>query len=138
MKRNCPICYQDFPVNYIEEHASSCVTKFDPRSSVLDYDIIDLSSEEELEKTIPYMDDTKKEEMNSICELIEPLKLGSQSVEKLKIRRPKAWEDFKQAMKSKSWFTGTKMLHVTFLGESGVDEGGLSREFFSGYYLISF
>jgi len=47
------------------------------------------------------------------------------------VRCPKAWEDFQCALK-KPWFTGRKSLQVTFLGESGVDEGGLCREFFSG------
>lgn len=137
-KINCPICYKDFPSNLIEDHAASCVAKFDPRESVLDYNLIEIPSSDDDENiTIGYEEEVEKHETKTVEELISTSLLGtSKPIEKLKIRRTKAWEDFCSALKTKPWFTGTKSLHVTFLGESGVDEGGLSREFFSGNFLV--
>ena len=56
---------------------------------------------------------------------------------KLKVRRGFAFNDFLKAFK-KPWNVTKKNFKFTieFIGESGIDTGGLSREFYSGLYIL--
>ena len=59
-----------------------------------------------------------------------------QSKLQLKIRRRFCFDDFIKCF-SKKWNANKKkyLYSVTFIGESGLDTGGVSREFYSGKLL---
>lgn len=125
---SCPMCLKNFPLGEIESHASTCEGSIDP------YDHFMNTSSDDKSRIIPF--ETK--EKRSVSDIIWDLKLGVggqlEPTEKLKVRRSRCWDDFVDKLK-KPWFTGKRHLFVTFLGESGVDDGGLCREFFTGKLL---
>jgi len=114
----CPICSNEFAADFVETHASNC--------GVIDYGLIEVSDEEH-DDTIPY-EIQEPEIIRNVSELITKL-CGTTGIhEKLNVRRTCAWQDFKDAITNKSWFTGTKALRVRFLGEPGMGSGPV-REF---------
>lgn len=123
---NCPLCYKDFPSNEIEHHASSCSTP----TTIIDDPYSISSDEDDNDRTIPFME-SQLDSTKTLEEVIKPIQLYG--IEKFKIRRGKAWLDFCQTLE-KPWVTGKKKFSITFVGEAGIDDGGLSREFFSGIF----
>ena len=51
---------------------------------------------------------------------------------KLNIRKNFEFEDFSLFQQEIELFKKNKLYEISFIGESGIDTGGLSREFYSG------
>ena len=50
---------------------------------------------------------------------------------RINVRRKEVFKDY-LAISQKPWFNNKRLLKITFVGEPAVDDGGPSREFFSG------
>ena len=89
------------------------------------------------DKTIPYEEKNDLENLPALLskrnEALSSLQeqQKSQPTETFRCRRSHLLEDFK-TQRLKSWSSIKKSLNVIFLGKSAVDEGGPTREFFSG------
>ena len=116
---------------YIEEHADACLaSKQDPTIVTIfdsdDSDSLDSIDDPELTTNL----DVKELTRESICSAFD---VDRQSKLQLKIRRRFCFDDFIKCF-SKKWNANKKkcLYSVTFIGESGLDTGGVSREFYSG------
>ena len=128
----CPICNASVPAMEIEEHASACADSAFP--NVIRYDSDDDMALAELPS---YKSQKENSDFSNIRETLKTLlqlcKVDTENAIKLKIRRHYAFMDFCSRV-SKPWVQsklGSTFL-VSFYGEAGIDQGGLSREFFSG------
>ena len=63
--------------------------------------------------------------MPKLAENVAPVKTSSN------VRRRLVFEDYLELVK-KMWFNPKQSLKVTFIAEPAIDDGGPSREFFSG------
>lgn len=140
----CPVCNLKFPLSDIEEHADICATaRSTPFLCIPDETYIE-SEQEELEDDVlrSQADMSRNVENKSKLkhELVRVIKSGAsmdltQHVT-LTVRRGFTFRDFHNFF-SKSW-NKRKQNHpytVTFIGEAGLDTGGVSREFYSGICL---
>ena len=134
-KVHCPICNQKFPIDEIDNHANGCL---DQRSNILHYDRS--SSEEELQQVISQESEdfsmkSRKDILLTIESVIKSSCVIDESADplKLNIRKNFGFEDFFHFF-NKKWNCSkkNKLYEISFIGESGVDTGGLSREFYSG------
>ena len=131
----CPICNRKFPVSAINEHADACLDKQTTPTTIC------IKSEDEGEnleendlQTINHNSLSKNDivaiissAVNNDCRVINGFPI------KLNIRRGFYFEDFVKAF-NKKWNIG-KGNHeylISFVGELGIDTGGVSREFYSG------
>ena len=137
-KISCPICYQHFFPNVLEEHAGTCAEeKYD---NLIVYDIdddMDIDPNLDPNETVPCTESnqevSKEESLLQGEKVLEELKTQQNSgrMEVFKCRRQCAWLDFISHVK-KPWANCHNNIVVTFLMESAVDTGGPKREFFAG------
>ena len=133
----CPICFNKFANEFIEEHAQECsATKFD-------IDIIDIDSEcgedNEDDHTLPYGTDDHENaadedltKAESLVNILGPLNVKQKNETSIliKIRRKSVWNDL-CAYFQKPWGSAKKNIRVHFVGEPSVDTGGPRRECFT-------
>ncbi|XP_060598120.1 uncharacterized protein LOC132751922 isoform X3 [Ruditapes philippinarum] len=104
----CPVCYIDLPVCQIQEHADTCCSKQESDPGV-----------------VPSVENKSYEEaLHNVYEAF------SEQWELSIVRRHfllTAMEQIEDATKD-DW---VKKVKVRFIGEEGIDEGGLTREFFT-------
>ena len=138
----CPICNKKFLFSILPEHADSCLK----------------------DKQTPFICISDSEEENDICEdyynaddssqLVNPEDLKNQLIKiiktcqvdmeviQLNIRRKFEFSDFVKFF-SKSWNVKRSRFayRINYIGEAGIDTGGVSREFYTGmiiYYMIMY
>lgn len=129
----CPICSDFFSIEDIEQHSSDCAD-----SKFLNIIDSDSSLEEYMNRRETEDHDEPKE--NVTLSLSDVLSINNQNEAiKLRVRRGRCFADFVQKFKL-SWVKkrGDCFISVHFIGEQGVDQGGLSREFFTGKFIFSF
>ena len=137
---DCPICFNKFPYREIESHAQLCAGKFDLDEFELDVDT-GRDPTDEFDETFAYDDcaeveadheySKKGEEKKDVKDILNNLKHISSSNIKLVIRLKRSWEDYINYLK-KPWMKQCCNYTIEFLGETGVDTGGLKRQFFTG------
>lgn len=141
----CPTCQKRFPLKDIELHADTCAESKRKRS---------LDFEDQVVKVVSDDDDLPDDNDDNvvvthigIMEIIKNQiidKNESFSYEKrdiavqLEVRRFYCFEDFKKYF-DKKWNIKKKNLKcvISFVGESGIDVGGLSRDFYAGILKFS-
>ena len=139
----CPVCHQRKDPLTIEEHAMNCATEKYPEFIICDNE----SSDEDLSPISDLITESKdllpliNADINKIKDKLkqslEKCEVRTDKVLQVKVRRQHTFNDFLKRFKSQ-WVReciGSK-LFIVYYGESGVDQGGLSREFFSGTYVF--
>ena len=128
----CPICNRKFPVSAINEHADACLDKQTTPTICITSEDESENLEENDSQTINHNSLSR----NNIAAIISSAvnndcREANDFSIKLNIRRGFHFEDFVKAF-NKKWNTG-KRNHkycISFVGESGIDTGGVSREFY--------
>ena len=129
----CPVCGVDKPAWSAETHASICANK--RYVEVIESDSPS-ECESELPDELPAMNKVLKEDTDIIQKLkslILQAAVNTDVAIKIKVRRNHTFEDFCNKM-SKAWVKKQlgHIFTVSFYGESGIDQGGILREFFCG------
>ena len=126
----CPVCGQFFSTDIIVNHSASCADQ--KYANVIEIDDEDEEEEEDLNKSV--FEQTQTEiSQKSLKEIIESCTKKEETSVTIRVRRNYAFDDFSEKI-SKPWMKKKvgMPLYIVFLGESGVDQGGVSRDFFSG------
>jgi len=130
----CPICNSSFPVGFIEEHANACLESRNRRYFA---DDVLVSSDDEEVVECGDSQEFMEVETQSLANLIQSIitvdtdKDGVQTIQ-IQVKRGYEFEDFMNVFKKKH--NKKKVNHsymMSFVGESGIDTGGVSREFYS-------
>lgn len=125
----CPICSNFFPGSSIEQHASICA------DSKFCNIICDDESEDELPIILPFKETSPTTNIINFKDLVASLSIDLKNTISIKIRRGNSFNDFAEKIEL-PWIKKKResnySLRVTFIGEQGVDQGGVAREFFSG------
>ena len=137
----CPICNKKFDTSVIEEHADACLaSKHNPFSiTILDSedDEIPDNSHAEIEDSKELV--TKTYITSTVRTLIQSgaFEINMENSLQLNIRRRFIFSDFTKYF-CKKWNVRKKncLYTISFIGESGLDTGGVSREFYSGDYIM--
>ena len=143
----CPVCHKNYSTDIIEAHADLCAAE---RSTTNLYHTIDEALEVE-DETSRRLFTTMDETVNRDVDLekgieSENLKLALCGVQKkigdehtnIMVLRGNLFEYFHKFF-SKTWNSariGTRYI-IKFIGEDGIDDGGLSKDFYYGMYNIS-
>ena len=140
-KVHCPICNKKYCVSIIEEHASICLeSRESPFMAIDDSHNEDYYVQEdfhqELEKDVA--ERSASECNHLLSQVLKEADVDRSNDVQVHVRRGHALDDFKHFFR-KPW--NKKKQHcqyrITFIGEAGIDSGGLSREFYSGNVVIS-
>ena len=129
----CSICNNPFSVSTIEEHADLCLENksklFFERQLKSSDDKKSVSMIDEKTEMRGHLDQTKLvPAIYKKCEMNEENELA------LNVRRGFCFKDFLKTFQ-KSWNIKKmrKKYSITFIGASGIDTGGVSREFYLGF-----
>ena len=132
----CPVCTEFFVVEHVEEHASVCADQ-----KFLNI-VTDDSSDSDDDLLLPKVMGRSEDDSN-IKDILKSLNVDLNNAIRLKVRRGRSFQDFCNKM-ILPWVKEKHQccISVTFVGEKGVDQGGVSREFFSGnitifYFLVN-
>ena len=139
----CPVCNKKFPILDIELHVDICLES--KRNPITIYD--SENEEEDFEQIHDEVKDDLKPSLTKCCVIksvgdIVRLKCKMSSEEvTLNIRTRFCFADFFKHF-SKKWNHMKKdfVYKIMFVGEAGLDTGGVSREFYSGaafFYTFS-
>ena len=146
-KHQCPVCLLFFEQQIIQSHTNDCLDKRNPDARLYD----DIMFDDDIEIISSHSEDEAHEkdkgnDQRTTCLPLDPEELKKRIKEKLttltvrvesnlssrfNVRRKTLWTDYLEYRK-KPWVSGTKMLHVIFVGEPAIDDGGPKREFFAG------
>ena len=135
----CPICNNPFSVNTIEEHADLCLenkNKFfferQPESSDEEKSVSMVDEETEMRGHLG-----QPELVSAIYRQLQKCEMNEENELAINVRRGLCFKDFLKTFQ-KSW--NIKRMRnkysITFIGESEIDTGGVSREFYSGFVGI--
>lgn len=132
---NCPICSERKSAAEIEYHAANCAAR--KYIEIEDSDNSDTDENDaiivEKEGTVQNIDETEITVIleNKIREIYNASEKKGLSI---KVRRNHEFADFCERF-SKQWIRNNigNLFVVKYFGESGIDEGGLRREFFTGW-----
>ena len=127
----CPICNRKFPVSAINEHADACLDRQTTPTTICNTSEDEGENLEENDQQTINHNSLSGNDCRNNCRVINDFSI------KLNIRRGFYFEDFMKAF-NKKWNIG-KRNHkycISFAGESGIDIGGASREFYSGISLL--
>ena len=140
----CPICNMNFKVDEIENHADNCAIQRYSQHIHLDDDNM---PQVELYDPVSSNDENKEEmDVNDLSSIRTKVKEESAKFQvyggdfvQLLVFRGSCFLDFHMFFK-KPWNAKKfgKRYIVKFAGEDGIDDGGVSREFYSGIYNIVF
>ena len=128
----CPICNTKQSPSTIEAHAARCADQ--TYVEVVESESDDESSLPKADLKIPIDVDVAEEDiLSSLQKALESVKIVRDKGLSLKVRRHCMFEDYCKRFKM-PWVREQlgNLIIVTFYGESGIDQGGLRREFFSG------
>lgn len=124
----CPLCFQNFPLGIIEQHAATC--RVGNPIVVSDDDEASTFTENYSVNDHDYTSSVEKVDAITILKDIN-CTYKSNGILRIKVRRHKVFEDFKLTI-AKPWnYDHEKELKVVFTGEPGVDDGGPKRELFT-------
>ena len=142
----CPVCNQQFSIYFIEEHANECLER---RSRQLfSKGVIEINSDSESEQhnsdnhqtsshneNKPIIQETLDALTRKIQVVIGSCKLEKKYVLQLNIRRGYYFQDFTKAFR-KNWTfkKNNNQYIISFIGEAGIDNGCVSREFYSSLF----
>ena len=136
----CPICNKKFPVSIIESHANECLAR-SQNHCIIVYDSPDECETDKIEHTEPVAKNnfaSEEEITNQITSALKSLSIDKNKTHQIHVRRGQCFIDFTSFFKKK-WNKPGCFYKITFIGEAGIDTGGLSREFYSGIsYNISY
>lgn len=121
----CPICFVQFPIHQIEEHADNCSSWLVESEET--GELTESSGPDVEQWKVPDDSQCKSLLKEQIVKCAEGLPA---EVKRVTVRRKFLWEDFRNARKSK--IQPLSNLKVVFAGEPSIDDGGPRRELFSG------
>lgn len=135
-KMRCPICNLQFSMKEIEQHADSCLQKKETplifseelvAAGILEDDDNDVNFEEQ-----PAVD---SDWQGQLVTVIKSCQVSADEIA-VNIRRGNAFSDFTTFFKRK-WNRSKwcYIYRVNYIGEAGIDTGGVSREFYTGAYI---
>ena len=130
----CPLCFNQFPLGIIEQHAATC--RVENPIILSDDDDDNNSTISEIYNTNndhSYASSSNSVSKKDAITILKDINAKHKSNGKLqiKVRRHKVFEDFRLAI-AKPWnYNHEKELNVVFTGEPSVDDGGPRRELFS-------
>ena len=138
----CPVCNKKLNVSSIEAHVNTCLQRKQndfqclqiPSDTDDDNDDNEMGGQEVDDAVVSNGDELKSAVRNGIKECVI-----NESDDKLtlSVRRGFSFADFtyffKKPWNKRKW---NHMYQVIFIGESGVDDGGVSREFYTGTSLF--
>ena len=128
-KVQCPLCFDNYPIDEVENHAAECSGAF----GLAEENTLDIEPAGNLDPAVITIDD-EKSDVNSLATCIKKLKESGLKSEmemvRITVRRKMLWQDFKRARNR--YYQPDRRLKITFAGEPAVDDGGPKREFFSG------
>ena len=135
----CPICNNSFSDSIIEEHADLCLenkNKFfferQPESSDEENSVSMIDEKIEMRK---HLDQTQL--VSDIYKQLQKCEMNEENEVTINVRRGFCFKDFLKTFQ-KRW--NIKRMRnkdsITFIGESGIDTGGVSPEFYSGFVGI--
>ena len=139
----CPICHEEFKSDRIEYHADNCaIERYSRHVHITETiqepqdELYDGSSDEQEEIDINDFE-TIRAKVKSVCTKLQLHGYGTDTVN-LFIFRGSCFLDFHSYF-SKSWNLKKigKQYAIKFAGEDGIDDGGVSREFYSGIYIYT-
>ena len=128
----CPICFKQFPVQTVEEHAANCSLWLEECDQAPD-----LCSTEEIISDVGVAESDIGQSSHKVVlqeQIRECARSLSAEQKRVTVRRKFIWDDFKAAMKKK--IQPLTDLKVVFAGEPSVDDGGPKRELFSGEIMF--
>ena len=131
----CPICNNAFSINTIEEHADLCLeskTKFffEKHTESSDQgELLDIAQNVSEAKGNYYQNQL----MLDIEKVLRDCEMDRENELQIHVRRGFCFADFLKTFR-KPYNAKKKSYRyiVIFIGESGIDTGGVSREFYSG------
>lgn len=126
----CPVCNKQYPVSSIEQHANACITRTE---SILIYDSEDENQNlntgmEEEQTENPILKD--EDVLIKIHSALRSAKISRNTDISIHVQRGHCFADFVSFF-NKKWNEPGCLYNITFIGEAGVDTGGVSREFYS-------
>ena len=130
----CPICNNAFRINTIEEHADLCLeskTKFSLEKRT------ERSNEGELLDIARNISQTKgsydqNQLMLDIGKVLRDCEIDCENELQIHVRRGFCFADFQNFQKAHSRKKNSYRHIMTFIGESGIGTGGVSRKFYLG------
>ena len=136
----CPLCNKKFSINEIEIHADRCARKREDPFAC--YDVPSDSNESsscDFWENEPKQHEDKMTIITKIKQSILKVSFDDTPDEStIHIRRKYSFEDFYQYFQ-KPWNRKkvNQKFKISFVGGSGIDTGGVKRDFFSGNYQYS-
>ena len=136
----CPIWNNPFSVSTIEEHAHLCMDNnkkffFERQPESSDEEKSVSMIDEKIEKMRGHLD--QRELVSAIYSQFQKCEMNEENELAINARRGFCFKDFLKTFQ-KNW--NIKRMRnkysITFIGESGVDTGGVSRKFYSGFIRI--
>ena len=134
----CAICNNPFSVSTIEEHADLCLdnkTFFFERQPESSYEEKSVSMIDEKTEMRGHLD--QPELVSAIYRQLRKCEIDEEHELAINVRRGFCFKDFLKTFK-KSW--NIKRMYnkysITFIRESGIGIGGVSRKFYSGFVRI--
>ena len=128
----CPMCFQMFPMEHIQEHADAC----SPWAMELEQpaDLSECGNSADIEESAVQVAELDMSQYKSLLKkkIGECATCLSTNVKRINVRRRFLWEDFKAARKSK--IGPLSNLKVVFVGEPSIHDGGPKRELFCGKF----
>ena len=137
----CPICDKKFDVDAISAHADQCASRHEMPHTINCIDpFFDEVEEEEGEAhdvVSGFNTVTQSSLFNILSTVIPPNdESNDETALRLEVRRVHVFDDFKNYFDRK-WNIKKKdkRLQISFIGESGVDTGGVGRDFFCRKFI---
>ena len=130
----CPTCNMQFPLSEIEVHADTCCENIRNPETCL-YESIMIDPQDAGEWNSKPVDTSSPSEINEEVSVKDLLEKCSALLKKppalLFIRRKFIWDDYMEA-REKPWIKPENGVRIQFVGEAAIDDGGPTREFYSG------
>lgn len=135
----CPTCHKTFPLSVIEDHADICCDMA-TRSNELAYEnlMLTIQRDDEPPDDMPNSPtQATQEEKSDLKDILERIagRVCKRS-SSISIQRKLILDDYIDARK-RPWVKPENSLHIYFVGECAVDDGGPKREFLTGEGTIS-
>ena len=136
---HCPICNNLFSVSTIEEHADLCLENknkfFFKRQPKIGDEERSVSMIDEKTEMRGHLDQTQL--VSAIYRQLHKCEINEENELTINVRKGFCFKDFLKTFPN-SW--NIKRMRnkysITFIEESGIDTGGVSREFYSGFVGI--
>ena len=133
----CPVCNNKYSIDEIEFHVNNCLEKQNDNPFMVSNDLEALDSESnksESEEEDPILTPSSRKCTEEIFSVLKNAEITDEIIH-INVRRQYVFNDFRKCF-NKKWNAKKKnsKYKITFVGEAGLDTGGLSREFYSGNF----